>query len=162
VSIFIDNKLSGCQYYRDGIIVNANPITESINLVGLLILNLKINGTLQQAFTQEEVWLNDILDPISMTPYAYMPLNSIHTHQFPDRICAGCGNGILEPGEQCDDLTQNLNDGCDDFCSIEPGYTCIQNDLGSSICTKCGDGKVIGAEKCDDGSDDGIGCPFGC
>ena len=32
-----------------------------------------------------------------------------------------CGNGAIDPGEQCDDGNTNAGDGCDAFCRIEPG-----------------------------------------
>ena len=38
-----------------------------------------------------------------------------------------CGNGILETGEQCDDGNTNNFDGCSSSCSIETGWTCINN-----------------------------------
>ncbi|MDP2670404.1 MAG: DUF4215 domain-containing protein [bacterium] len=30
-----------------------------------------------------------------------------------------CGNGHLEPGEQCDDGNMQNNDGCSRFCRME-------------------------------------------
>jgi cysteine-rich repeat protein len=34
-----------------------------------------------------------------------------------------CGNGILEPGEQCDDGNLVDGDGCSSICTIEPTPT---------------------------------------
>lgn len=51
-------------------------------------------------------------------------------------------------------------DGCSSTCTIEPGYTCTGQP--SHCVTSCGDGKRAGAELCDDGSNDGVGCAFGC
>jgi cysteine-rich repeat protein len=31
-------------------------------------------------------------------------------------VAAGCGNGILEAGEQCDDFNTVSGDGCDSTC----------------------------------------------
>jgi cysteine-rich repeat protein len=49
----------------------------------------------------------------------------------------GCGDGILDPGEGCDDGNTTDCDGCSAACRVETG---------------CGDGVVCGAEQCDDGN----------
>ena len=33
----------------------------------------------------------------------------------------GCGDGALDPGEQCDDGNETPGDGCDSFCQLEDG-----------------------------------------
>ncbi len=39
--------------------------------------------------------------------------------------CPGvCGNGLLDPGENCDDGNSVSGDGCSDTCQVEPGWTC--------------------------------------
>ncbi len=39
--------------------------------------------------------------------------------------CPGvCGNGLLDPGENCDDGNMVSGDGCSDTCQVEPGWTC--------------------------------------
>ena len=66
---------------------------------------------------------------------------------------AWCGNGIVDPGETCDNGTQNSDNG---DCT--------------SICLKslCGDGLLhnsgVGLEECDNGPDNGPGqsCKLGC
>jgi fibro-slime domain-containing protein len=71
----------------------------------------------------------------------------------------GCGDGLIQPGEQCDDSNNNPGDGCaadcstveQDFACPTPGQPCVSTVL-------CGDGIVSGQETCDDGgtqSDDG-------
>lgn len=60
-----------------------------------------------------------------------------------------CGDGILDPGEQCDDGNQDETDACLSTC--QSAY--------------CGDGFVhAGVEVCDDGLNDGSynGCVPGC
>jgi cysteine-rich repeat protein len=47
-----------------------------------------------------------------------------------------CGNGMPDPGEQCDDGNPTSGDGCDDNCTI----------------TGCGNGVVTAGEQCDDGN----------
>ncbi|MBK8261956.1 MAG: DUF4215 domain-containing protein [Nannocystis sp.] len=49
----------------------------------------------------------------------------------------GCGDGIVQPGEECDDGNQSNNDACLSTCKA----------------AKCGDGIIHqGAELCDDGN----------
>ena len=76
-----------------------------------------------------------------------------------------CGDGNLDPGEECDDGNNLDGDGCSSQCTIEPycgdgnldeGEECddgnlIDGDGCSSECKieKCGDGKVIEPEKCE-------------
>ncbi|MCY1009148.1 DUF4215 domain-containing protein [Nannocystis pusilla] len=84
-----------------------------------------------------------------------------------------CGNGVLEPGEQCDDGNADPGDDCEPDCTLTPGENCGNgvvddgeecddgNDDDTDACTNtcknavCGDGAIIaGTEECDDGNDD--------
>ncbi|MCB9738019.1 MAG: DUF4215 domain-containing protein [Deltaproteobacteria bacterium] len=57
-----------------------------------------------------------------------------------------CGNGIVEPNEQCDDGNNADGDGCSKTCQ-----------------TTCGDKLVVGAEECDDGNQVGTdACDNSC
>ena len=101
-------------------------------------------------------------------------------------ICAqsSCGNGILEPGEECDDgeENENLPNKCRPDCRLpycgdgiqdsgeEYGEKCDDgNEDNTDACTneceeaRCGDGYVWdGVEECDDGNDNvNDGCPSG-
>jgi cysteine-rich repeat protein len=58
-------------------------------------------------------------------------------------IVAGCGDGALDPGEQCDDGNTTDGDGCSAHCHVEPCYTCGG---APSLCTPAADGT-----SCDDG-----------
>lgn len=61
-----------------------------------------------------------------------------------------CGNGYIEPGEQCDDGNTEGDDGCSPSCAIE-------------IDPVCGNGIVESGEECDDGdTDDEDGCDQTC
>ncbi|MEW6270832.1 MAG: DUF4215 domain-containing protein [Thermodesulfobacteriota bacterium] len=90
-----------------------------------------------------------------------------------------CGNGVTEPGEQCDDGNQSNDDQCTNACQSkrcgdgfqQPGEQCDDgnqnaNDACKNDCTPnvCGDQIVDpGAEQCDDGNqmnDDG--CSNAC
>jgi CSLREA domain-containing protein len=65
-----------------------------------------------------------------------------------------CGNGVVDPGEQCDDGTSNgsPNDQCDAQCHLVKA--------GSAV---CGNGVLEQGEQCDDGNtEDGDGCSATC
>jgi|JI9StandDraft_1071089.scaffolds.fasta_scaffold68453_1 cysteine-rich repeat protein len=85
--------------------------------------------------------------------------------------CMGtCGNGVMEPGEDCDEGEESMS--CDGICSAVmcgDGYTNVvageecddANDVDTDAClagciaAKCGDGVVqAGVEECDDGNQD--------
>ncbi|MFA5962290.1 MAG: SdrD B-like domain-containing protein [Parcubacteria group bacterium] len=64
---------------------------------------------------------------------------------------AGCGDGIMNGPEQCDDGNEISGDGCENDCTVTP-----QAEF-------CGDGIVNGDEKCDDGNVvSGDGCSASC
>ncbi|HXJ37309.1 MAG TPA: DUF4215 domain-containing protein [Candidatus Eisenbacteria bacterium] len=80
-----------------------------------------------------------------------------------------CGDGTLDPGEQCDDGNFISGDGCSSACQLEttcgnhvidPGEQCddgntVAGDGCSDTCqyeTVCGDGIKEGIEECDDGN----------
>ncbi len=87
-----------------------------------------------------------------------------------------CGNGILEPGEGCDDGGRKASDGCNADCLKESGESCGgNNECASSICDAtenpdrcepvdtCGNSKLEGLESCDDGNTrGGDGCNSIC
>jgi cysteine-rich repeat protein len=106
-----------------------------------------------------------------------------------DGVCvdAGCGNGILEAGEICDDANLVNTDACTNACRLaacgdgvirtdieegQPGYeVCDDNNvLGTDGCTSlctvaaCGDGFLRGGvEECDDANrNDGDACTNRC
>ena len=41
-----------------------------------------------------------------------------------ERCDLNCGNGILNPNEQCDDLNLVSGDGCSKECKVEEGWAC--------------------------------------
>jgi cysteine-rich repeat protein len=65
----------------------------------------------------------------------------------------GCGNGVSECSEECDDGNTSNGDGCDTACRIETGWTCSATN--PAICQSCGNGAIEGAEACDDGNTEG-------
>jgi cysteine-rich repeat protein len=97
--------------------------------------------------------------------------------------CTYCGDGIIDPGETCDDGNGVPGDGCENNCTATPscgdglinvpGETCdppglpgpnpLQPGNCSQTCTYCGDGIVNNAEACDDGNGvNGDGCENNC
>ena len=65
----------------------------------------------------------------------------------PSGACTGCGNGVKENAEQCDDGNKVNGDGCDANCTA----------------SACGNGVEAGAEACDDGNvANGDGCRADC
>jgi fibro-slime domain-containing protein len=76
----------------------------------------------------------------------------------------GCGDGVIQPGEVCDDANSDPGDGCaadcraveQDFACPTPGEACVSTVV-------CGDGLIAGQEQCDDGDDaPGDGCSAEC
>jgi cysteine-rich repeat protein len=68
----------------------------------------------------------------------------------PAFVCvpAGCGNGVFEAGEACDDGNRFGDDGCNASCTSDE---------------QCGNGVLDVREECDDGGiDPGDGCDASC
>ncbi len=76
-------------------------------------------------------------------------------------VACTCGDGLLAPGEACDDGNAVAGDGCSTICEVEPGYTCTGE---PSVClANCGDGLIGAGEECDDGAAvSGDGCSNVC
>jgi cysteine-rich repeat protein len=82
------------------------------------------------------------------------------TQDPPDPL-ALCGDGHLDPGEDCDDLRNEDGDGCDAQCQFEPGWECT--DTLPTRCAICGDGfATFGIEPCDGGGVAVPGCTVDC
>ncbi len=74
-----------------------------------------------------------------------------------------CGDGVLEPGEQCDDGNEISGDGCTSLCQLELGWTCPGAGQACQREITCGDGMAEPPESCDDGNTkDGDGCSSSC
>jgi len=76
-----------------------------------------------------------------------------------------CGNGILDPGEQCDDGQLVSGDGCSRLCQIECYRLCGTCGTQSTCISSsgCGNGFLEPGETCDDGNvADGDGCSSYC
>jgi cysteine-rich repeat protein len=76
-----------------------------------------------------------------------------------------CGNGVIEPGEACDDANTADNDGCSSLCESESGGGggapsgnqkfpfAASAAVNITLSPVCGNGKVEGTEQCDDGGE---------
>ena len=98
------------------------------------------------------------------------------------RYRPACGNGVLDPGEVCDDGNTKSSDGCSQDCASKEvcgngvvdesrGEMCDDgNTKGGDGCSadcksdeRCPNGLVDPGEQCDDGNFvDGDGCDAGC
>jgi fibro-slime domain-containing protein len=73
----------------------------------------------------------------------------------------GCGNGMADPGEECDDSNTMGGDGCSAACRVEEGWTCPA--VGPCSAIVCGDGILTSSKECDDGNTmSGDGCSATC
>jgi hypothetical protein len=67
----------------------------------------------------------------------------------PPLECPICGNGVVDPGEQCDGLDL-AGQECTDFGYIEGALGCNDDcTVDTSGCSACGDGNVDVGEQCD-------------
>jgi cysteine-rich repeat protein len=76
-----------------------------------------------------------------------------------------CGNGKLDPGEQCDDANKVQGDGCSAICQIECFESCGSCGTGGPcvITPPCGNGWLDMGEACDDANNvAGDGCAADC
>lgn len=104
-------------------------------------------GDFSQA-TQPSDACPDCYDPIELADDG--PDGQLSEHSVDGEPSVGCGNGIVEGAEHCDDGNTIADDGCSTLCALEFGWYC---DGEPSAClTACGDGRVAGRELCDDGN----------
>jgi len=74
-----------------------------------------------------------------------------------------CGNGVLDPGEGCDDGNRINGDGCNALCQIEANYECPTPGQPCTDMAVCGNGVLTSNEACDDGNTkSGDGCSGDC
>ena len=64
---------------------------------------------------------------------------------YPDGGCPVCGNGVREPGEQCDDGNTGNLDGCDSQCRLEVEERATSLKLQTKTDATCPDNALGGA-----------------
>jgi fibro-slime domain-containing protein len=77
--------------------------------------------------------------------------NAQSTQGCKAEIPPGCGDGINQSPEECDDGNMLPGDGCNGVCKVEPHWKCP----AAGPCQRmviCGDGTVGAGEVCDDGN----------
>lgn len=62
---------------------------------------------------------------------------------------AVCGNGIIEPGEECDDGNLIAGDGCDPWCALEDPPEPVCGNGIVELGEQCDDGNLIAGDGCD-------------
>jgi len=68
-----------------------------------------------------------------------------------------CGDGTVDPGEECDDGNLTFGDGCSKLCQVECSFEC--GTCGARPCIPvCFDGMLSASEPCDDAEADNGGC----
>ena len=73
----------------------------------------------------------------------------------PFSLCpAACTvNGALGYREDCDDGDETAGNGCENDCTVTPGYLCTDEVGEQSSCYPCSDGVINTlTEECDDGN----------
>ena len=80
-----------------------------------------------------------------------------------DAILLTCGNGHLDPTEQCDDGNTAPGDGCNQLCQNEANWECTMSGQPCVFIAVCGNGLLTSDEACDDGNKvSGDGCSADC
>jgi fibro-slime domain-containing protein len=78
-------------------------------------------------------------------------------------VNTGCGNGILEASEECDDGNTASGEGCTADCKLETDWACPAPGSPCISTVVCGDGRISGNEVCDDHNTvDDDGCSADC
>ncbi len=85
-----------------------------------------------------------------------------------DASSATCGNGIVEPGEDCDDGDTKADSYCDSMCHFTCGNGVVDSDQGETCDTSIASGPGSCPTACDDGDActtdvlEGSGCTAQC
>src|SRR6266700_301051 len=89
--------------------------------------------------------------------------SGVDAHPLSDAILKTCGNGSIDPTEQCDDGNTVSNDGCNQLCQVEANGNCPTPGQRCVFIAVCGNGVLTSDEACDDGNTTGgDGCSADC
>jgi cysteine-rich repeat protein len=125
-----------------------------------------------------------VQDPIGKSGNQALKGGAAAVNQMHIKNDARCGDGVVGPGEECDDGNTDNGDGCTESCSFEGGEGGDHGgggddgadggtgggdggmtgggDGGGGSCL-CGNGVVDPGEQCDDGNNTcGDGCSEDC
>ena len=72
---------------------------------------------------------------------------------------ATCGDGVLDPGEACDDGNPLDGDGCSSKCTVEAGYYCFDEGVSVCLAGSCVDEPATSLPLGSDFALDGAGTP---
>src|SRR5579871_292350 len=100
---------------------------------------MTLAGTVVSGGTNTLQYLDPTRPPVITGSVTPPPQASVNGALAPCHQLAVCGNGLLEPGEQCDDGNNVPCDGCSPTCTVE----------------RCGNGTVDCGEQCDLGPQNG-------
>jgi uncharacterized protein YjiK len=81
---------------------------------------------------------------------------------LPGSVTSQCGNGVMEPGEECDGLDlggATCSDGGCNSGTLTCGASCVFDFSGCSACPECGNGIQEIGEECDGSDLGGATCP---
>ncbi len=143
--------------------VGTEPVADAITpLPGLRTVRL-VTGTFASAWTDgTRAWGNVVtLCPAGSATCGdgvYAPTcegcddGAANSDTLPDACrtnCrrAGCGDGVLDSAEACDDGNQTSCDGCSATCTVEPGALC-GDAVVSAGCEGCDDGNAVAGDGC--------------
>ncbi len=72
------------------------------------------------------------------SPPASSAASSSVASSAPPASSSSCGNGILDPGEECDD-GNTIDDACTSSCQVAPGCSCTNDPMGFpvTVCQAC-------------------------
>jgi len=102
-----------------------------VNVWDLVGINLSIFGSAARkplCDTTGDAFCN-VSDIVGAAREIFVPDSSVCPQITPRPCLRGvsspcCGNGILEPGEACDDGALDAGDGCSRACRVESGWSC--------------------------------------
>ncbi|MCU0691586.1 MAG: DUF4215 domain-containing protein [Polyangiaceae bacterium] len=131
---------SGCGVCGDGAIGGPEGCDDG-NLVNGDGCNSRCLGELGRACTLSAQCASGFCDPASNTcacdQHADCPTGQLCNTTPATNVCVapGCGNGVKEATEGCDDGNTADGDGCNRACLLEIGRTCLHNAAcASSYC----------------------------
>jgi cysteine-rich repeat protein len=154
VAFFLNR--SGCENWAFWGVADRHDGELHLNYVyGSDVLRTRVSD----GFTTAVASFNDLSDMCSFTVSPSEQRWYFH-HEYTSQF-GGSGNEAIGFCDASIDLQSSGGGGCDEFCQVEPGYSCTG---APSVCTAiCGDGFVTSAEDCDDtNSVNGDGCDNNC